>query len=201
VPIDTAGEGPSTRTDDVVVYASNPHKKGLDIALTAWANAHPDGVRLVVTGIDPEIGRDWCNDNHIPVSASVDWRGVLEASEFRQLLRGSCILLAASRYEDHGATQLEALADGALLVTVPSAGPFEPLGIAKQLPGSLVAETVDADTLAVCLVRAIHMTPTERAAYRATAGRLTSPYSEEVLDERLRERVLPSLLRSTPSAE
>jgi glycosyltransferase involved in cell wall biosynthesis len=201
VPIGGSGDdlGETPRTEGAVFYAgSNPYKKGLDIGLTAWSAAGLQSTTLAVAGIDREAGLRWCDHHKVAVSENVEWVGVVRADAFRRLLRSRSLYLAASRYEDHGLAQLEAMADGALLVTVPSAGPFEPVTIARQLPGELVADTIGAQALAAALTRAARLSEETRAEYRRRARLLTNEYSEETLDKRL-QRILPSLLNGRPA--
>ena len=54
-------------------------------------------------------------------------------AEFRAALRRARAYAGGARWEDFGQAPLEALADGALLVTVPSGGPFEALALAREL--------------------------------------------------------------------
>ena len=48
------------------------------------------------------------------------------------------MFLAAPRREDYGIAQLEALADGCVLVTTPSPGPYAALPLARELDPRLV---------------------------------------------------------------
>lgn len=195
VPIE-AGKQDAARLDIAVTYASsNPHKKGLDLVLSAWCAVRPETMRLAVTGIRRDAALRWCRRRRIEVPDTVDWLGPLEPEAWRRLLRTSSYYLAGSRYEDHGIAQLEALASGVLLVTVPSAGPFEPLALAKGLPGELVADEIGPQALAAALRRASALSEEVRALYRASARAATAVYSEQTLDERLRNEVLPQLLQ------
>jgi glycosyltransferase involved in cell wall biosynthesis len=189
----------SPRSALTVFYAgSNPHKKGLDIALSAWRRAAPATMRLAIAGIEPDVGKRWCNRHRVEVADTVDWVGCLEPEAFRQLLRTCSFYLAASRYEDHGLAQLEALSEGALLVTVPSAGPFEAITLARALPGELVAGEISSQALADALKSAFALPDDVRSTYRTRAQALTAVYSAATLDERLRNQVLPDLLHWRP---
>ena len=62
---------------------------------------------------------------------------LIPRDEYRALLRRSRVFLTAPRREDYGIAQLEALADGCVLVTTPAPGPYAALPIARALdPGS-----------------------------------------------------------------
>ena len=54
--------------------------------------------------------------------------GMLAAGDYRALLRRARVFACAPRREDYGIAQLEALADGCLLVTTPAPGPYAALG-------------------------------------------------------------------------
>ncbi len=64
--------------------------------------------------------------------------------EYRALLRRARVFVCAPRREDYGLAQLEALADGCLLVTTPAPGPYAALPIARALDPRLVAEDLAA---------------------------------------------------------
>ncbi len=53
--------------------------------------------------------------------------GVLPVAEYRALVRRARVFVCAPRREDYGIAQLEALADGCLLVTTPAPGPYAAL--------------------------------------------------------------------------
>ncbi|MGH9062622.1 MAG: glycosyltransferase [Acidimicrobiales bacterium] len=194
-PADAAGCGPGARDPVVVCYAGNPAKKGLDLVVGAWWRASPPPRwRLVVTGIDGRAGDRYLRRHGLARPAALSWRGPVAPDEHRRLLSEAEVVVAASRYEDFGISQLEALAAGAVLVTVPSGGPFEALGLARQLSPGLVATAISADGLALALRRALAMTGAERGAYRARAAQLVSGYSRDAFLERLQREVLPTLL-------
>jgi len=125
VPIAVEPSGdPVERDIDAITYAADPHKKGLDVVLRAWAAcAHPRE-RLVVTGLDgPPDGRE---------RDGVSWTGALPEPEFRALLRRARVYVTAPRREDYGLTQLQALADGCRVVTTPAPGPYVALPILES---------------------------------------------------------------------
>ena len=73
--------------------------------------APAEGETLVVAG---SAGRD---------EDGVRFAGLLPRAEYRALLRRARVFVTAPRREDYGMAQLEALADGCLLVTTPAPGP------------------------------------------------------------------------------
>ena len=66
--------------------------------------------------------------------------GPLEPAAYRALLRRARVFVTAPRREDYGVAQLEALADGCLLVTTPAPGPYAALPLARALDARLVAD-------------------------------------------------------------
>jgi glycosyltransferase involved in cell wall biosynthesis len=177
-----------------LAYAGNPDKKGLDLVAEAWSATAPTGWRLVVTGIEAEAGRRFLLERAIKEPRGLEWAGVVEPERYRALLGSATILIAGSRYEDYGLAQLEALAAGCLLVTVPSGGPFEALRPARQLDSRLVASELSAASLGRALEAALALGEPERRDYRLRALELLRPYGRETLEQRLRDRVLPVLL-------
>lgn len=177
----------------VVGYTPDPHKKGLDVAVAAWsaAGASPP---LVITGITRAAGETFLRRAGVEIPSGITWSGKLETRAFRRLTGRSSIYLSASRFEDHGLSQLEALFDGALLVTTPSAGPAEALALARRLDARLVADSFEPRSLACALQAAFAMTEDQRREYRQRARTLLAPYAGEVFRARLRDEILPVLL-------
>ncbi len=201
IPIES---GPTTgqsriRERIVVAYAASPHKKGLDRILQAWSRVAQGDRRLVITGIARDAGRGYLRERGIPEPAGIEWRGRLSLAEHRALTSRAEIYVAASRFEDYGLAQLEALADGSILVTAPSPGPFVALPIARELDPRLVADGDGADDLARALQAAFDMTDEERTEYRGRAGILLRPFSADSLEQRVRDELLPALLSEAGS--
>jgi hypothetical protein len=158
-----------------VAYAADPVKRRLDFILETWQRARHDGETLVVTGIE--------RDAEIP---GVRFTGRLAPDAFRALLRRARVFAAASRREDFGIAQLEALADGAMLVTTPAPGAYPALALARELDPRLVSED-----LAPALRAALD---DPAPGYDARAAELVAPFAHEVVTETLRRHVLPRLL-------
>ena len=74
----------------------------------------------------------------VPGGGSVRFAGLIPRDEYRALLRRSRVFLSAPRREDYGIAQLEALADGCVLVTTNAPGPYVALPIARTLDNRLV---------------------------------------------------------------
>jgi hypothetical protein len=118
----------------------------------------------------------------------VRWAGRLAPDEYRALLRRARVHVTAPRREDYGLAQLEALADGAQLVTTPAPGPYAALPLARALDPRLVG-----DDLAAAL-RAALDAPEPDYAERAAAA--LAPFRREAVDRVVREELLPRLLSS-----
>jgi len=163
------------RDIDVVAYAADPVKRRLDFVLEAWRRARRGDETLVVTGIDG-----------VPDVPGVRFTGRLPPDEFRALLRRARVFMAASRREDFGIAQLEALADGAMLVTTPAPGAYPALALARELDPRLVSED---------LVPALRSALDDPAAdYAGRAAKLVAPFSRDAVTTTLTEHVLPRLL-------
>ena len=98
------------RSIAAITYAANPHQKGLARVLAAWQRARRDGEELVVAGAE---GRDADGVRHA---------GTLDPGAYRALVRRARVYVSGSRWEEFGIAQMEALADGCQLVTMPATG-------------------------------------------------------------------------------
>jgi glycosyltransferase involved in cell wall biosynthesis len=177
VPIPVEPSAPATEPRDLaaIAYAANPTKKGLDRVLEAWRIARRSGEELVVAGteaVEPEPG--------------VRTAGRLPAAEYRALLRRARVFVTAPRREDYGIAQLEALADGCLLVTSPAPGAYPALELARVLDPRLVS-----DDLAAALRTALD---DPRADYQERAAEALAPFRRERVDAVVAEQLLPRLL-------
>ncbi|HXD65399.1 MAG TPA: glycosyltransferase [Solirubrobacteraceae bacterium] len=175
VAVQRSGASAPVRDIDVVAYAADPVKRRLDFILETWRRARRGDETLVVTGIE---GR-----SDLP---GVQFTGRVPPDEFRALLRRARVFVAASRREDFGIAQLEALADGAMLVATPAPGAYPALGLARELDPRLVAED-----LAPALRAALD---DPAPGYAARASELVAPFSREAVSTTLSQRVLPRLL-------
>lgn len=188
-------DGPWRPRDRIaLLYAGNPSKKGLELAAAAWAQAAAPGWRMVVTGIDHEAGRRHLARHRVAEPPDVEWTGLLSPERFRDLLDSAAVFVSASRHEDYGLAQLEALGSGLALVTLAAFGPYPALEIARAADPRLVAADMTAGALAASLETASAMTDEERADYAGRAAALLRPHSRAELRRRLEEEVLPALL-------
>jgi glycosyltransferase involved in cell wall biosynthesis len=175
--VDRSGPVDGPRDVAAITYATNPEKKGLDRILRAWAAVRAEGEELVVCGVKGEDGE------------GVRYAGRLPADEYRALLRRSRLYLSAPRWEDFGMAQLEALADGCVLVCLYGRGPYVALPLARALDRRLVARDEDG------FARAIRVALDDPAPdYAERAVPLVQPYSTAAVDRLVANRLLPALL-------
>jgi glycosyltransferase involved in cell wall biosynthesis len=194
LPIDAPADVRHTRDPVVLCYAGNPDKKGLDSIVAAWLLTRAPGLRLVVAGIDADEGRRFLSRRGLREPDGIEWAGAVEPARYRELSSRAAIFIAASRYEEYGLAQLEALADGALLVTAPSPGSYEALPPARELDGRLVAGDMSFERLADALRAALELSEEAQRAYRERARALVAPHSRAEMKRRLEHDVLPVLL-------
>jgi hypothetical protein len=71
---------------------------------------------------------------------------MIPRDEYRALVRRARVFVTAPRREDYGITQLEALADGCVLVTNEAPGPYAALPLARKLDPRLVGDALDIRT-------------------------------------------------------
>jgi Glycosyl transferases group 1 len=193
-PVVPSGAPAWKRERVAVGYAPDPKAKGLEVLCRAWERAALRGERLNVYGIEPERARRHLARTETPEPRGVGWRGMTAAADFRSALRHSLVYVTAARWEDFGQAPLEALADGALLVTVPSGGAYEGLALARELAPELATQAVDPGELATALRAAFALGPDAAHAYRERAAGLLAAYRPEALERTVREAVLPALL-------
>jgi glycosyltransferase involved in cell wall biosynthesis len=179
VPVEPSGP-PGERDIAAITYAANPQKKGLRDVLDAWGRAQRYDEELIVAGLAAPGGR--------AEAEGLRFTGMLPRDEYRALLRRARVFVTAPQREDYGIAQLEALADGCLLVTTPSPGPYAALPLARSLDPRLVRqgrrELGDA-------VRTALDEPLPDYAQRAAAA--LAPWRPEVVDRVVAEELLPRL--------
>jgi glycosyltransferase involved in cell wall biosynthesis len=181
VPVEPSGRH-SRRDVAAVTYAANPAKKGLDILLDAWRQVRRDGEELHVTGVTE--GELRTLGFEVPAEG-VRVAGMLSRSDYRALLRRARVYVCAARREDYGIAQLEALADGCMLVTTPSPGPYAALPLARELDGRLVSEDIGV------ALRIALDDPAPDYAERATLA--LAPFSRVEVDRLVADQVLRRL--------
>jgi glycosyltransferase involved in cell wall biosynthesis len=177
VPIPVEGSGPPAPERDLaaVAYAANPEKKGIDRVVEAWSRVRREGETLVLAGADLDLRAD-----------GVAVAGRLAPEDYRALVRRARVYVTAPRREDYGIAQLEALADGCLLVTTPAPGPYAALPIARAADPRLVTED-----LAAALRTALD-DPAPGYAARVAEG--LRPYRRDAVDRVVADELLPRLL-------
>jgi glycosyltransferase involved in cell wall biosynthesis len=182
VPIPVEPSAPPSAQRDIaaITYAANPEKKGLDRVLEAWVAARREGEELVVTGTE-----------RVPRAPGVRATGPLAPDAYRALLRRARVFVTAPRREDYGLAQLEALADGCLLVTNAAPGPYAALPVARELDPRLVTDDMAA------ALRAALDDPV--ADYAERALHALAPYRRAAVDATVRDQLLPRLLSARAS--
>ena len=174
VPVAASGAPAGERDVAAVTYGANPHKKGTDRVLAAWRAARRPGETLVVAGL-AGAGED-----------GVRFAGMIPPAEYRALLRRARVFVTAPRREDFGIAQLEALADGAQLVTTAAPGPYAALPLARALDPRLVG-----DDLAAAIRTALD---DPAPGYAERAAEALAPWTPAAVDALVAERLLPALL-------
>jgi Glycosyl transferases group 1 len=185
LPVDPSGPPAPARDIAAITYAGNPLKKGLDCVLAAWRSLHAGaGGELVVAG----AGADELRAAGIDLAREpgVHDAGRLSRTEYRGLLRRARVFVTAPRREDYGQAQLEALADGCLLVTTPAPGPYVALPIARRLDARLVDENLAAALAAALADR-------DAAGYAARALQELDPMRGEAVQRLVAQELLPRL--------
>jgi Glycosyl transferases group 1 len=183
VPVEPSGPPAPVRDIAAITYAANPRKKGLDRVLSAWLRIRRPGEHLYVTGA---ARRELARAGISLPDEGVHVTGPLPPSDYRALLRRARVFVCAPRREDYGLAQLEALADGCLLVTTPAPGPYAALPIARALDPRLVS-----DDLGGALRTALDDPALDHLARAASA---LSAFTRATADRIAREDLLPRLL-------
>jgi len=177
-----------------VAYTPDVKAKGLDVVCGAWAAARLPDARLAVFGVESEAALAHLARSGTPVPADADFRGKAPPGEFRAALRNARVFLGGARWEDFGMAPLEALADGALVATVPSGGPFEALAMARELAPELVADSVAPEPLGAALRAAFELPEVRVEDYRRRAATLVERFRAGAIDRTIAAEVLPALL-------
>jgi glycosyltransferase involved in cell wall biosynthesis len=180
----------ATRDVDVLAYAGNPDKRGLDDLCAAWAQGVPG--TLSIGGIEPERARAWLARRGVTEPPGLRWLGVVPRERWLELLGRTRVFVNAARFEDHGLAPLEALSAGAALVTTPSPGPYPALEMARALAPQLVAADRSAAALAVALRAGLDLQA--RETYAAAADERLEPHRREAILATVRDQVLPALI-------
>lgn len=194
VPVEASGERERDGAQLAVAYTPDPKAKGLDLLCSAWSEAGLPAARLAVFGIEPERGRAHLARHGVAEPHGIEWRGMAPAAEFRASLRSARALVVAARWEDFGQAQLEALADGALLVTAPAGGAYEALALARELDARLVSADHSSPSLGAAIRIALEMPEAEASAYTERATERLAPYRPEAIARVVAGEVLPVLL-------
>ncbi len=191
-PVGAAADGP-----DVVAYGGDPLKRGIDLLYAAWREVRPQGGRLVIAGLERGEALRRLHKAGVPEPPGVEWLGAVSQERWLATVAGARMFVNASRFEDWGLAQMEALAAGTPLVTVPSGGANVALPLARSLAPELVAPQRTVAALAAAMRAALALGPCARGSYAERADRLLAPYREDALRRRVAQDVLPRLLDSS----
>jgi hypothetical protein len=194
LPAPLEGHPAPERDRTAVAYTPDVKAKGLDLVCAAWGGAAVEGATLDVFGVEHEPALAHLRRTGTPVPEGVRFRGKTPPSEFRGALRRAHVYVGGARWEDFGQAPLEALAEGALIATVPSGGPFEALALARELDPELVAGEIAAGPLAAAIRGAYALDGERAAAYRARAVTLLQRFRPEAIQRTIVSEVLPALL-------
>jgi hypothetical protein len=189
VSVEPSGPAESVRDIAAITYAANPSKKGLDRVLAAWSGIYdelPPGEprELLIAGASAPALRAAGVD--LDAAPGVRVVGALAHEEYRALVRRARVFVCAPRREDYGIAQLEALADGCVLVSTPAPGPYAALPIARALDPRTVGEDLQSG------LRAALSDPSEDYAPRALHA--LDPFRRDSVDRLVAGELLPRLL-------
>ncbi len=197
-PIDASGPSTDAEARLAVAYVPDPKAKGLDIVARGWAAAGVADARLEVYGLDANLARAHLSRCGLAEPEGMTLRGIVPEHAFRARMRAARVYVGGARWEDFGQAPLEALADGALLATVSSGGPFEALRLAREVGPELVAPGLDPGALGAAIRAAFAMRDERVQAYRVRAGELLGPFRSEAVQATVANEVLPALLGASP---
>lgn len=179
IPVEPSGDAGGARDIAALTYATNPYKKGLDRILAAWELARRPGEKLVIAGLRG------------PDREGIRYAGTLEPDDYRALLRRTRVYVTAPRREDYGIAQLEALADGARVVSTPAPGPYAALPLLRDGLGWIADPAPEPLSTAI---RSALDDPAPDAEYADRALAAITPFRRAAVDATVAESLLPRLL-------
>jgi hypothetical protein len=147
--------------------------------LAGWKMARRPGEELVVAGVDEPIDVE-----------GVRVVGLLDPQAYRALLRRARVFGCAPRREDYGVAQLEALADGCVLVTNAAPGPYAALALARELDPRIVVRP-DGGGIGAALRLALDV---PAPGYAERAAQAIAPFRRAAVDAVVRDELLARLL-------
>jgi glycosyltransferase involved in cell wall biosynthesis len=126
-------------------------KKGIDIALAAFAKAHAEvgACRFLIAGDGPDADKAEQQIDALNIRDNVSLLGQQSRECVARLMKESYCIVSASRFETFGVTLIEGLACGLTAIATRSGGPED---FVKPPHGSLVPVD-DADALAAEMIR------------------------------------------------
>jgi glycosyltransferase involved in cell wall biosynthesis len=184
LPVPIEARSADAVRDEVLAHGGWLWKRGIDVLCAAWNEAAPAG-RLVIGGADRATGLAWLERCGVPEPRNVEWAGEVPHEQWLRRVAGARAFVNASRREDYGQSQLEALAAGTPLVTVPSPGAYEALPIARRLAPELVSADLAGALRALGRV--------DREAYARRAEAELAPYRREAVLAVVRDQLTIAL--------
>ena len=164
----------------------------------AWPRRPAPGFRSAASSA--AAGLRWLERLGSSEPPGVEWLGDVDRERWLAIVAAARVFVNASRFEDWGLAQMEALGAGTPLVTVPTPGPNAALPLARRLAPELVAaESHRPGARHGRCGRALRWTPTIASATPPAPRELLAPYRDEALRKRVAEEVLPRLLDSSSS--
>lgn len=191
-------EPPGEEAYEAVAYAANPHKRGLALLCAAWSAIRPaTGGRLAIAGIDRAAGLTWLRREGVTEPDGIRWLGTIPGPRYLSIVAGARVFVSAAMIEDWGMAQMEALAAGIPLATVPSPGANVALPLARRLHPGLVATDRTSTALAAAIATALNLDDVARGHYADRARQMLVPYTEDEVRRTVANELLPRLLNTS----
>ncbi|MGI8633294.1 MAG: glycosyltransferase family 4 protein [Solirubrobacterales bacterium] len=193
-----APTGKPTYPPTAISYVADPDKKGLELVARSWPlvrEQFPE-MRLLLAGLDTARGVAYLAHKGAPLTAGLEWLGMVPRADYLAVLAEASVYVSASHREDHGITQLEALAAGVPLATTSATGAYEAEPIVEAIDARLIANDRSPHAVAAAVRRAMSYSVEQRERFRAGTQTHTRSMSRPAVDRLLEELVLPVLLES-----
>ncbi len=172
-----------------ITYATNPAKKGLDIVLDAWRQVRKPGEELFVAGVEERELRT-SRLSRFPPQACASW-GCWRTRTTVHCCAARAYTCARRVARTTASPSSEALADGCMLVTTPSPGPYVALPLACALDAAWSRRISTAVDLGAALRTALD---DPLPGYARACARRARPVPPRRDDRLVAEQLLPRLL-------
>jgi glycosyltransferase involved in cell wall biosynthesis len=177
----------------VLAHGGDPARKGLDQIVAAWnlLDGRQGDATLTITGIEPLRALGALARARVEMPEGLELPGPVSRGRQLELLHGATAYVSASRWEEWGIGQLEALAAGVPLATTPSHGAYEAGPIVRRIAPELHA--ADPPGLAEAILIAMRMSGEARERYGVAARDAVRPFAPDAVDRVMAGEVLPAL--------